>query len=209
MNKKQNITTMLAIAGALLISGCNSLDTTDLSKAQPISHVQFNLPKQIQWVAVKNEKVANGGMIAEWVPKGYQSNNAPVRVVYQRAMPAKQPNTLLAQIAQPLQKQCSDSKVSPMKFASKYANQAGNEAICAKVGKNRFGLVAYTNIFADAKANHLVTAEIKTLPSEKAGFLTPKNASEKKQVQNTKALIGLMKNFMNSVRACDAEKKCM
>lgn len=208
MNIKSNITAMVAVASTLLIAGCNGLDTSLLSKEQPISHIQFNLPKQIQWITVKNEKTANGGMVVEWVPKGYKSNNTPVRIVYQRTTPAKQPNLLLAQVAQPLQKQCTDTKITPIKFASKYSNQAGNEAICAKVGKNRFGLVTYTNIFADAGANHTVMTEVKTLPSKKAGLLTPKNAKEKKQVQNTQALIGLMRNFMDSVRTCDAQKKC-
>lgn len=210
MKIQQQLLMAIVASTTLLIGGCTVGGTgSSLSKnIQPINHVQFNLPKQIQWANIKNNKTPNGDMIAEWVPKGFKSSNSPVRVVYQRTSPAKQPNVLLTQVSQPLKAQCTDVKNTPQQSKSQHSSQASAEVICAQMGKNGYGLVTYTTIFADNAANHVVVSEIKTLPSQKAGLLTPKNAKEKKQIQNTQALIGVMRGFMDSVRVCDANKQC-
>lgn len=209
MKKVLNLKSACSLVGALLLVGCNTTSGGGaISKAKPIDHIQFNLPAQIEWVAARNENTPNGGMVAEWIPKGYQSNNSPVRVIYQRLVPAKQPNILLAETLKPIKQVCTDSINTPFKAKSLHSSQTSSTFICAQLGKNQVGLVTQNSIFADAAANHYVIAEVKTLPSKKAGELTFNNEREKQQVQNTQALIGLMRGFMDTIRVCDAEKNC-
>lgn len=213
---KNNLIIAMGIAGSLLVSGCvtgsdgsSSTSTTDLSTIKTIDHIKFNLPQQVKWVSVKNAKNKDGRIMAEWVAKGYNSNNSPVRVVYQRSIPTSQPSALLGQMMQPLKKACTDIKMGNFTSKSKHTSQASSEAICAKMANTNFGTVSYTSVFADNAANHIVMSEVKTLPSEKAGVLTYKNDKQKKQIENTQALVGLMRGFMDTVRVCDAANKCM
>lgn len=206
--KKVNKINILVIGAMLGLAGCVSTqDSTKSEKVEQIATTNFNLPEQIQWKQVKNQEEA-GNILAEWIPEGSELNNTPVRVIYQRIPQAKPASEFVNVVVEPLQKVCTDIKVSPFKTTSTYENQASVEAICARLGKNNFGTVSYLSVFADNTANHMLVSEIKMPPSDKAGVLKFKNAKEKQLAETSSALANLLYQSHNGLRVCNADKHC-
>lgn len=204
--KKTHMMNTLIVGGLLTLAGC-SMNQGGSSSISAIDTMQFNLPAQIKWKQSKNQ-ANKGNILAEWIPEGSNSNNTPVRVIYQRLTPSQQTAAFLNKAVQPLQKVCTDIKVSPFKASSAYADQASAEILCAQLGKNQFGTVSYVSVFSDKMANHILVSEVKMPPSQKAGVLNFKTEKQKQQAQNSSALAKLMYQFNNSVRVCDKAKNC-
>ncbi len=178
------------------------------SSITEISSMKFELPQQIKWKQTKNES-KKGNIIAEWVPEGRNVNNTPVRIIYQRVAPGKPTAEFMTKaIQQPLQKICTDSKISDFKTGSAYSDQMSSEIICSQLGKNKFGTVSYISVFTDKDANHILVSEVKMPPSKKAGVLKFKNDKEKQQAQNSQMLAKLMYQFNSTARVCDKAKNC-
>ena len=174
---------------------------------QKIAYVTFNMPEQVQWEANKDPKLEQSG-IAEWIVKGTTAQSTPARIMYQKLSPAQSLNVLKGQVTSTLPS-CADSKVTDLRGTSQYRNYITFETICSKLGKNKYGLIDYVSIFSDGEANHVVLAEIKTPPSKKAGVLDAKTAQAQKQAETAKVLAELLNRTIQSVRACDANQRCI
>ncbi len=209
-NYSRLLVTVLA-SSALTLTGCMTASKST-EPATPagtgVDSVSFNLPKQIEWQQTKNSKTKNGGIISEWIPKGTKLSNTTVRVIYQKLVPATASNALLAQVAQPLKKNCADVQVTPFKTETKYAGALGQRVVCSKLGKNGFGVVLDTIAVSDKNASYLLISEVKMPASAKVGAIKPKNAKEKQQLANTQQLVSLMYTYVQTLKACDAKKNC-
>lgn len=209
MNKKYSRLLATALIGsAITLTGCVSTSQPTAGKATDIATVNFNLPSQIKWQQSKNSQAKNGGIVAEWLPQGTKSNNTQVRAIYQRLVPAAASGALLAQVATPLKKSCSDITVSPIKPETKYPGAVAQRVVCSKLGKSPFGIVLDTVAMNDKNASHLLISEVKIPASTKVGGFKPKNAKEQQQLQNTSNLVNLMYSSIQTARACDAKKQC-
>ena len=174
---------------------------------QNIAYVTFSLPEQVQWEANQDPQLAKSG-IAEWIVKGTTAQSTPARVMYQKLSPAQSTSQLKGQVTSTLPS-CADSKVTDLRGTSQYRNYITFETICSKLGKNKYGLIDYVSIFTDGESNHVVLAEIKTPPSKKAGVLDAKTAQAQKQAETAKVLAELLNKTIQSVRACDANQRCI
>ncbi|PIE45121.1 MAG: hypothetical protein CSA45_04285 [Gammaproteobacteria bacterium] len=205
--KKQTIFSTVLIGGLLTLAGC--VTGQGGGSGSGIKEMTMSLPQQVQWVVSQNKTGKDGNQVTEWVPKGFKTNNTPVRIIYQKMVPANKPQDIVAQMAGSLKKNCNDIKVSEFKSASKYPNQVNAEVLCGKLGKSPVGIAMYSSVFTDANANHLVIGEVKIPASKKAGVLDPKTKKEKEQARNAAGLVQLVQGFMQTVRACESKGKCM
>ena len=197
---------------ALSLTGCAGKDKTAGKKGKPesqreIAYLTFLLPNQIKWERNPDEKL-NSMNIAEWYVAGTTSATSPIRIIYQKLEPAKPVVSLREEVQGPFSV-CKDKKMSEFKGQSVYSDQINIETICSKLGENPFGLISYVSIFSDSVANHVVIAESKTPPSQKAGVLDFKDAENKKQAETAKTLADLAIGLMQSIRACDEKKLCI
>ena len=172
--------------------------------AQGISYLTISLPREVQWQQGQDQQRG----VTEWVLQGHTSQNSPARVVYQRISPAQPAQQLANQVLNPLG-QCADRYVNTFVGTSKYPRQANIEAICSRLGQSRIGLISYVSIFSDAQANHLIMTEVRTPPSAKVGIYDQKNAALQKQVEAVNNLAALLRRTMQSVRVCDANRRCI
>ncbi len=170
------------------------------------SHITFNLPKGIEWVQSQNTPIGNGG-VAEWVPKGYTSQNSPLRIIYQKKQPGLSPGLRLQEIVAPA-KNCVDTKIARFKGGSSYAHQANVEVFCSKMGKNDWGLVSYVAVFSNRSETHTLIGEIRTAPTEKAGVFPEKTKKEKEIRDKTRTLSKLLFDSIRSVRVCAKDGNC-
>ncbi len=178
-----------------------------LGSGSAFSHVTFNLPKGINWVQSRNTPAADGGGIAEWVPKGYTTKNSPLRVVYQKKSPGISSGSRLQEIIAPI-KSCADAKITRFKGGSSYQDQTNVEVFCSKMGKNNWGLVSYVSVFSNQRETHVLIGELRTAPTKKAGVFADKTAEEKKLYAKTKGLSKLLFDMARSMRACGKNGKC-
>lgn len=214
-------TGLLALAAALALTGCagdggKRGKTTPPPAAQTpaalpgggeIAYLTFSLPEQVRWQQNEDEALDAAG-VAEWFVAGTTPQTSPARIMYQKLMPAQNSANVRAQVLKPLES-CTDSKVGGLRTASKYNRQLGFEAVCSKFGETNFGLTNYVAIFTDGAANHLVLTEVRTPASDKAGELKPKNAQEQQWAETSRQLAELLRNTMQTIRACDANNSCL
>lgn len=172
-----------------------------------INYITFSLPEQVRWVQNQAAALEEAG-VAEWYVEGTTPQTSPARVMYQKLMPAQTSNAVRAQILKPLEN-CFDSKVSGFRTSSKYGRQLSFEAVCSKFGEANFGLINFVSIFTDGAANHLVLTEVRMPASQKVGELRPKTAAERQWVETSRRLTDLMRNTMQTIRACDANDQCI
>ena len=172
-----------------------------------IGYVTFSLPEQVRWQQNEDPALDEAG-VAEWFVQGTTPQTSPARIMYQKLMPAQNSASVRAQVLKPLES-CVDSKVGGLRTGSKYARQVGFEAVCSKFGETNFGLTNYVAIFTDGAANHVVLTEVRTPASQKAGQLNPRTAEEKQWAETSAQLMDLLRNTMQTVRACDANNQCI
>lgn len=190
---------------ALNVSGVVSAQSNN----QAISYVTMTFPKNVQWKQSQSKKLDDGGMFAEWVVNGHDVQTTPVRVVYNKVIAGGSARNFAKKIAKQVEAACVSAKVTRLSAVSKYRDQDNVEVLCSRVGQlGFFGTAIYLTVLSDGKAIHVVSSEIKTIPSEKPGFLSPKNSIEQAQVENSKAFISLMEKFRQSIRACNNKKVC-
>lgn len=195
------------LSGTLLLSGC-AVGSMGGGNEQ-IDHININLPSQIEWVQSQNKATdQNGSMLREWVIKGFQSNNTPARIIYQKIVPALKTNALADNILKPFRQNCADIKLTAIPMNTKHSDKIANEMICSKLGNNPVGLIAYTSVVTDKTANHLIVGEVRTLPSKKAGQLNIANEQQRKQAQTSAAIAQLMQKMITETKVCDANKNC-
>lgn len=205
MKKNISSAAISLLGGTLLLSGCA---VGSMGGSSSIDHLQLQLPQQIEWVQSQNQAVGEGGMLQEWVIKGFKSNSTPARIIYQKIVPSVPSGQLMNQVLKPFKESCADIKLTDVPLNAKYGDKASNEMICSKLGKNPVGLVAYTSILTDKTASHLVVGEVRTLPSQKAGQLDIKNEQQRKQAETSAAIAQLMQKMTADIKVCDASKKC-
>ncbi len=207
--------------GVLLVSGCAKKPSTISSstgKTPPavlpqkrllepsFSYLTFNLPKGITWVQSQNTPIGNG-WVTEWVPKGYTSQNSPLRIIYQKRQPGLSPGLRLQEIVAPA-RNCGDAKITRFNGNSSYKHQANVEVFCSKMGKNDWGLVSYVAVFSNPSETHALIGEIRTPVTEKAGVFPGKTGQEKKLLNQTKTLTKLLFDAIRSVRVCKKNGNC-
>lgn len=218
MSLKKTLVAAL-ISGAMLTTvGCkttspqkqsaNNNTASQTSSNQTISYVTMTFPKQLQWVASQNQRFNDGGMVAGWVIKGYNATNSPVSIIYNKAVQTSTLQAFLQNAIKPLQTSCPDLKITNLKPVNSHNNQINLELICSRLGKNNHGTLYYVTAMADGKHIHMVRSETKTLASAKAGILNPRNQTERNMVNRSASMIGLMNNFRQTIKACDANNKC-
>ncbi len=212
---------LVCFAGVLLVCGCvKKPDPVNSSAAgtppavsprksllEPsFSHITFNLPQGIDWVQSRNTPVGNGG-VAEWVPRGYTSQNSPLRIIYQKKQPGLSPGVRLQEIVAPV-KNCVDAKITRFKGDSSYTHQANVEVFCSKMGKNDWGLVSYVAVFSNRSETHTLIGEIRTTATEKAGVFPEKTKKEREARDKTGALGKLLFDSIRSIRVCTKDGNC-
>lgn len=197
------------VAGVLLtMAGCASTEKAEKpTNVDKIAVIKFNLPQQLQWKQVKSQQ-KDGNALMEWIPQNNDSSNTPVKVIYQRLVSDKSAVDFAKLGIQPLQKSCSDLKVSQLGAISTYKNKVNVEVLCSKLGKNKFGTATYLSVFADGSANHLLISEVKLPESNKAGTINPKNAKERQWAQTASVLAKLMQQLNANAVVCDTNKNC-
>ena len=172
-----------------------------------IGYLTFSLPEQVRWQQNEDPALDEAG-VAEWFVAGTTPQTSPARIMYQKLMPAQNSAAVRAQVLAPLES-CADSKVGGLRTGSKYNRQVSFEAVCSKFGETNFGLTNYVSIFTDGSANHMVLTEVRTPASQKAGELAPKNAQEQQWAETSRQLMDLLRNTMQTIRACDADNNCI
>lgn len=172
-----------------------------------IGYVTFSLPEQVRWQQNEDPALDEAG-VAEWFVQGTTPQTSPARIMYQKLMPARPSAEVRAQVLHPLES-CTDSRVTGLRTGSRYGRQVGFEAVCSKFGNANFGLTNFVAIFTDGAANHLVLTEVRTPASQKVGALKPKTAADKQWAETSAQLMELMRNTMQTVRACDANNQCI
>ncbi|PID66857.1 MAG: hypothetical protein CR975_01000 [Gammaproteobacteria bacterium] len=201
---------LLTLAGCVSTQGGKGVKSGDANKGTGIKEIatmNFAPPQQIQWKQIQNQQ-KDGNILAEWVPQKNTSKNTPVRIVYRRFVSNQSASDFLLSAIQPFKKMCPDVKANAFKTKSSYANQAGAEVLCSRLGKAKFGMVSYWSVFADGKAAHLLMSEVKTPSSEKAGVIQPKNKKQRQWANASSQLAQLMGQFNANVQVCDAKKQC-
>lgn len=195
------------LGSTLLLSGC-VIDSLGGGGNDEIDHIQIDLPKQIEWVQSQNKKMGENGVLQEWVIKGFKSNSTPARIIYQKIVPSMESNMLMEQVLKPFKQNCADVKFTNIPLNTKHSDKLGNEMICSKLGKNPVGLVAYTSVFGDKSANHLIVGEVRTLPSSKAGQIDIKNEQQRKQAETSAAIARLMQKMSADIKVCNTQNTC-
>ncbi len=200
----------------LLFSGCAKTPETAKQKAaapsqkdsqsSTFSSVSFNLPKEIAWIQSQNQPIGGGGVV-EWIPKGYTSQNSPVRVIYQKKQPGVSPEARLQEILAPI-KDCADSRITRFNGKSSYKYQANAEVFCSKMGKNNWGTISYVTVFSNRDESDVLIGEILTRPTKKAGAFPNKTEQEKKTLDEIKKIGKLLFEMTLSMRACQEDGNC-
>ena len=172
-----------------------------------IAYVRISLPEEVEWEVNPDEKLARGGII-QWLVAGYSAKDTPAKVLYQQVKPAKPAGELQMLIDKSLD-DCPDVDMGPFQGSSKYHDQINIEAICSRLGEERFGVQSFISIFSDNEANHVVIAEVRTPVAEKAGELNYRNPVMKQQVETSRVFSDLLYKLMHDIRVCDAKDLCI
>lgn len=188
-----------------------SLSVSCLTHAQSddIAYITMKFPEQIKWEQSTSQQFKNGNMLVEWLVRKTNLQTTPVRVVYNKVIAKGNANAFAKTIIQQSQRACVNVSVTRLPNVSQHKDQYNAEILCSRLGKlGFFGTATYLTVLSDAKSKHILLSEIKTIPSKKAGFLTPRNPIEEEQVKSSQSIIALMEKFNKTARACNAKKVC-